>query len=94
MENYIIPVVVVCNLISFSLFYLDKRRSVRKQWRIPEKTLLLSAFLMGSLGALLGMRFCQHKTKKRLFTILVPLFLIVHILLFIFIFYWQKHGLF
>lgn len=61
------------NLLVMALYGADKRRAVRGRWRIPEKTLLLAAFLYGGLGALAGMRMFRHKTKHRLFTILVPL---------------------
>ena len=61
------------NLLVMTLYGADKRRAVRGRWRIPEKTLLLAAFLYGGLGALAGMRMFRHKTKHRLFTILVPL---------------------
>lgn len=78
MTRYIIIYYVLINTAAFLLFAADKRRAVRQKWRIPERTLLLSAFLGGGAGALLAMRICRHKTKKKRFTILVPLFLLLH----------------
>ena len=78
MEKYIIFYYVLINAAAFLLFAADKRRAVRQKWRIPERTLLLSAFLGGGAGALLAMQICHHKTKKKRFTILVPLFLLLH----------------
>lgn len=78
MEKYIIFYYVLINAAAFFLFASDKRRAVRQKWRIPERTLLLSAFLGGGAGALLAMQICRHKTKKKRFTILVPLFLLLH----------------
>lgn len=78
MEKYIIIYYVLINAAAFFLFASDKRRAVRQKWRIPERTLLLSAFLGGGAGALLAMQICRHKTKKKRFTILVPLFLLLH----------------
>ena len=78
MTRYIIIYYVLINAAAFLLFAADKRRAVRQKWRIPERTLLLSAFLGGGAGALLAMQICRHKTKKKRFTILVPLFLLLH----------------
>ena len=61
------------SLISFLLFGFDKEKSRRHAWRIPERTLLLSAFLGGAPGALFGINFFRHKTQKLKFRILVPL---------------------
>ena len=42
------------NLIVFLLYGWDKRKAKKNHYRIPEKTLLLSALAAGGLGALLG----------------------------------------
>ena len=55
------------NAAVFLLYGVDKRRAVRGAWRIPERTLLCGAWLMGGVGAWLGMRAFRHKTKKRIF---------------------------
>ena len=78
------------NLVAFALYGLDKWKAKRGAWRIPEATLLLVAFLGGSAGALLGMELFRHKTKHWRFKILVPLFLILHIALGIYV---LKSGL-
>ena len=74
------------NLISFTLFGMDKRRAKRQEHtpsvrRIPERTLFLSAILGGSVGALLGMRVWQHKTRHLSFRIGIPLILLVQLAL-------------
>ena len=47
-----IPVILICiNLAVFFLYGEDKRRSIRGEWRISERNLLLAAFCFGSLGA-------------------------------------------
>ena len=78
------------NLLAFALYGIDKAKAKRGAWRIPEATLLLVAFLGGSVGALLGMELFRHKTKHWKFKILVPLFLVMHIALAVYIF---KSGL-
>ena len=74
------------NLLAFVLYGIDKLKAKKGAWRIPEATLLLVAFLGGSLGAFLGMEVFRHKTKHAKFKILVPLFLILHIALAIYMF--------
>ncbi len=75
---YLILGYIACmNLFAFVLFGIDKRRAAKKAWRIPEKALLMSAFLSGAFGAYAGMKVFRHKTRHRLFTVLVPLAMIL-----------------
>ena len=62
------------NLLSFLLYGLDKYKAVRQEWRIPERVLLLMAFLGGAFGALSAMRIFRHKTRKGRFKLMIPLF--------------------
>jgi uncharacterized membrane protein YsdA (DUF1294 family) len=64
----------VWNAVVFSLYAVDKRKAKKGEWRVSEKTLLLTAFLLGGAGAFLGMLVFRHKTKHTSFTVLVPLF--------------------
>lgn len=77
----IIIYLAVTNIIAFSMFFVDKNKAQKRQWRIPEKTLLLIAALGGSLGAWAGMNLFRHKTQHKKFTILVPLIILVHAVL-------------
>ena len=86
----ILLLLLAVNLVSFALYGLDKLKARRGLWRIRESTLLLVALLGGSLGALLGMEVFRHKTKHWTFKLLVPLFLVLHIALGVYIF---KNGL-
>lgn len=70
---------VAINLISFAMMGIDKLRAERDAWRISEKTLLLSAFLMGGVGSLVGSYVFRHKTQKLKFRILLPLALILNL---------------
>ena len=67
----------VINVFAFMLYGLDKWRAKRNAWRIPEKTLLTAAWLLGGVGAYLGMQIFRHKTKHRRFAIGVPLAAVV-----------------
>ena len=72
---------VAVNLVSFALYGLDKLKAKKGLWRIRESTLLLIAALGGSVGALLGMEVFRHKTKHWQFKVLVPVFLVLHLAL-------------
>ena len=71
--------VVMWNIITFALYGIDKGRAKMNQWRISEATLITCAFLMGGIGALLGMNVFRHKTKHLKFKLLVPLAVIVNV---------------
>lgn len=45
--------------------------------RISEASLLICASLLGGLGAMLGMIVFNHKTRKRMFCLLVPIIFVV-----------------
>ena len=72
---------LLVNAAAFLTFGEDKRRAKRREWRIPEATLMGLAAAGGSLGALAGMRFFHHKTRHRKFTTGVPALLIAQIAL-------------
>ncbi len=74
----IIVYLAAINLLAFLLYGIDKWKAKADQWRISEKTLLLTALLGGSVGALAGMQIFRHKTRHWKFRILVPMFLVLH----------------
>ncbi|MBQ1250696.1 MAG: DUF1294 domain-containing protein [Clostridia bacterium] len=76
MEKYILLWLAGINLLALVLCGIDKWKARRDRWRIPEKTLFLSAILGGSIGLLAGMHLFRHKTKHKSFTIGVPLIFI------------------
>ena len=81
---------VFINLLAFSLMGIDKGKARRSEWRIPEKTLFLSAIIGGSIGAIAGMQFFRHKTKHWYFQIGMPLILILQIGLVLLIVYFTR----
>lgn len=80
MTKLILLYLLIVNAVSFLLMLVDKRKAQKNLWRIPESTLLLSAAIGGSLGALAGMYKFRHKTKHLKFTLGVPAILVVQIL--------------
>ena len=79
MQTCILIYLAAVNGIAFLLCGIDKWKARRERWRIPEKTLFLSAILGGSVGFLLGMPLFRHKTKHKSFTIGIPLILALQI---------------
>ena len=77
LQKAVLIYLFLINLTAFSIYGIDKYKAKHRQWRIPEATLLLSAALGGSVGALLGMRLFHHKTKKPRFFIGVPAILLL-----------------
>ena len=75
----LLVVLVIVNIISLMFFGVDKLKSKRGGWRIPESRLLLVAFF-GPFGAYAGMLLFRHKTRKVKF-LLVPIFLLIHVYL-------------
>ena len=65
---------IVINLLTFLLYGLDKYKAIRQEWRIPERALLLMAFVGGAFGALSALRIFRHKTRKGRFKLMIPLF--------------------
>ena len=77
--------ILIWNLLVFMIYGTDKSKAKRGAWRIPEKYLLLFAFLCGGFGAWLAGVTFHHKTRKWYFktvwflgivTTLVALYLI------------------
>lgn len=79
--KYILLYLLLINAIAFFLMLADKRKAKKNLWRIPERTLMLSAAMGGSIGALAGMYTFRHKTKHLKFTLGVPAILIAQIVL-------------
>lgn len=69
---------MVINGYAFLLFFADKHKARRHEWRIPEQKLLMTAFLGGGFGASAGMKIFRHKTQKNTFKILIPTSMILH----------------
>ncbi|WP_294374782.1 DUF1294 domain-containing protein [uncultured Clostridium sp.] len=77
MNNLLYLYLGMINLIGFFIMFIDKNRAIHKQWRIPEKTLLLISLIGGSIGMYIGMQVFRHKTKHLKFTIGIPLIFII-----------------
>lgn len=70
------------NIKTYILFIKDKKYSLQEDClRISEATLFKHCFFGGALGGFLGMKIAHHKTQKLLFSVFVPLLIIIQILI-------------
>ena len=79
--TYLDIYLVIINIVSLALFYIDKELAKRDMYRISEKNLLLVTIIGGALGSLLGIYGFRHKTKKPVFISTALISLIIWILL-------------
>lgn len=68
---------LIINVIGFLLMFIDKKRSINREWRIRERTLFIISIIGGAIGSYLGMKIFRHKTKHLKFTLGVPLIIII-----------------
>ena len=81
---------ILVNLAAFILYGYDKSCARKNKRRVPEKTLLFWAWIGGSVGAFLGMRFFHHKTLKPKFFI-VPVLMVLEIIICVICLYQNYH---
>lgn len=80
---------IVTSLIAIILTIYDKSASWKRGRRIPERTLLLVAFLGGALAMYVTMQIIRHKTQHPNFMIPLPLFMVMHVVAAWAVFLWQ-----
>ena len=68
---------LIINIITFIIYGIDKYKSIKHKYRISEATLIILAIIGGSIGAFFGMIVFHHKTKKKKFTILIPIIMLL-----------------
>lgn len=85
-EKFLCVYLLSINVITFILFGIDKAKAMMQRWRIPEKTLLMSSFLGGIIGAWFAMLSFRHKIKDKQFLpyiILISMIWIIGIIVFL-----------
>ena len=85
--TYLLWYLAAVNLVTFTVYGVDKAKARRGAWRVPEKTLFLLPLLGGSVGALLGMVVFRHKTKHWYFVWGIPLILLAQIALAVWVYF-------
>ena len=79
--KYLLIYLLLINAAGLVLMLTDKIKARKGLWRIPERTLMLTAALGGSVGVHAGMYLFRHKTKHPKFTLGLPAILTAQILL-------------
>lgn len=87
MTKYLLIALIIWNIIVCLVYGIDKLKAKHDHWRVPEKVLILMALFLGGLGAEFGMLLFHHKTKHKLFTIGVPICIILNAICIYLIFY-------
>ncbi len=83
-----IPYIAVISVIAVVLTVYDKSVSKKKRKRrIPEKILMLVGALGGATTMYLTMQAIRHKTKHKKFMVGLPVFIAVHLLIIVCLFY-------
>lgn len=84
--RYFFLYLLLINALAFALMLADKQKARKNRWRISERTLMLTAALGGSIGALAGMYTFRHKTRHLKFTLGIPAILITQFFLVVWLF--------
>ena len=79
--NIILGYLLAVNIATFLLYGIDKYKARKGRWRISEATLLMMAFIGGSIGAWSGMRLWHHKTMHKKFKYGIPIIIILQVAL-------------
>ena len=79
--SFLIIYFVIINIVGFALMGIDKRKAIKRTFRIPEATLFIVALIGGSIGSIAGMQVFRHKTRHWYFVLGMPAILIIQIAL-------------
>ena len=82
----VLAYLAVMTIVGLIIMKADKTKAEKNKWRIKEATLFLVSAIGGSLGTWAGMYLFRHKTKHWYFVVGMPLILIAHIALLVFLF--------
>ena len=85
--TYLLWYLAAVNIVTFTVYGVDKAKARRGAWRVPEKTLFLLPLLGGSVGALLGMLVFRHMTKHWYFVWGIPVILLAQIALAVWVYF-------
>lgn len=84
-EQLAILYLLSINVLTFFYYGIDKLKAHRSSRRISERTLWILALIGGSVGALGGMKFFRHKTKKMSFQAGIAVILAIQVVSIVFL---------
>ena len=94
-KTYLLPLVcyfVLISLITVIITISDKIKAKKGKRRISEKTLILLGLFGGALAEYITMKFIRHKTLHKKFMLGLPLIILLHIVLFCFLYFKISPG--
>lgn len=68
----------IVSIVTFFLYWSDKRKACADQWRTPENVLHALEFAGGWPGALLAQQVFRHKTRKVSFQLVFWIIVLLH----------------
>lgn len=83
LRNLFLIIYIIMSLFTLLLYRIDKHKARKNKYRISEKTLLITPWLLGSFGGILGLYLVRHKTKHLYFVLNNILAFLIHVLIFI-----------
>lgn len=78
--HVVVIYIIGINVLTYMLYYYDKRAAIQKTWRIKESSLHVCMLLGGTLGAWTAQRRLRHKTRKRAFQRVFYVLLVIQLL--------------
>ena len=78
---FVLALLLLINLITFSVFGYDKQLAKNRKNRISERSLFLLMLFGGTIGGLLAMLIFRHKTKKSSFKLMVFGIIVIQLVL-------------
>ncbi|MFC2948613.1 DUF1294 domain-containing protein [Virgibacillus sediminis] len=87
MDTFILLYLATVNVLTFVLMGIDKRKAVKRAYRISERTFWLLSLLGGAVGCYIGMKTYRHKTRHQSFMIGIPLVIILHFMVAVYLYY-------
>jgi len=72
------------SILTFIVYFIDKRAAIKNKYRISENTLHLLSFLGGWPGALLAQNILRHKSVKQPFKVILWITIFLNCILFLY----------
>jgi uncharacterized membrane protein YsdA (DUF1294 family) len=79
LQEAVIYYLITINILTFLLYWIDKRKAIKNKRRISEKRLHTFELLGGTLGAFAAQRLVRHKNKKVSFLIVFYLIVVMQV---------------
>lgn len=93
LKNPILVFIIVINLVAAVVCIADKIKAIYKKRRVSEKALFTISFLGGAILMYLTMLVIRHKTKHKRFMVGLPLIILLHAVILLFVIHYFPNFL-